>query len=263
MRSFLGWWWGGCRGVLSFQTHMSQQRLFFLRLIHPLNETRHDSARPLTKDNCGFGQTFKDGVGGFGGWWWWRRGRGGGRKAAEVKSSFSPSVLRFTYNTTGTKGRSYTTVTPPHIPSPPPCLHNPPYYRRRRKKKKGRRRRRWRTVVVFFLPDSCKMKGRNREEELSPQISCKVFSVPWRQHTSTHAHTRAAILVRTPRWLTFIWAAFNQNLLSNVNHNWFKVQHKYNLNHANFKPKPQKWGSATLGPRSVWFPLEHSSENNV
>lgn len=190
-------------------------------------------------------------------------GAGRGQKGSRGQVLFQSKCAPIHLQHNGDKGSQLYNSNPPHIPSPPPCLHNPPYYRRRRKKKKGRRRRRWRTVVVFFLPDSCKMKGRNREEELSPQISCKVFSVPWRQHTSTHAHTRAAILVRTPRWLTFIWAAFNQNLLSNVNHNWFKVQHKYNLNHANFKPKPQKWGSATLGPRSVWFPLEHSSENNV
>ena len=56
---------------------------------HPLNGTRHGSACPLTKDNCDLDKHL--------GWGWWRDIK------AKVKSSFSSSVLRFTYNTTGTK----------------------------------------------------------------------------------------------------------------------------------------------------------------
>lgn len=194
MRSFLGWWWGGCRGVLSFQTHMSQQRLFFLRLIHPLNETRHDSARPLTKDNCGFGQTFKDGVGGFGGWWWWRRGRGGGRKAAEVKSSFSPSVLRFTYNTTGTKGRSYTTVTPPTSPHPHPVsitrLITGGGGRRRREGGGGGGGRWW---FFFYLIHVKWKEGTERKNSLHKSAAKSLVFLEG--NTRARTHTRAQLFL--------------------------------------------------------------------
>lgn len=57
---------------------------------HPLNGTCHGSACPLTKDNCDLDKHW-----------------GGGNIKAKVKSSFSSSALRFTYNTTGTKSCSY------------------------------------------------------------------------------------------------------------------------------------------------------------
>lgn len=52
----------------------------------------HGSACPRTKDNCDLEQT----------WGWGESG-----VKAKVKSSFSSSALRFTYNTTGTKSCSY------------------------------------------------------------------------------------------------------------------------------------------------------------
>lgn len=69
-------------------TYMGHRRPLHSRLtanIHPLNGTCHGSACPLTKDNCDLDKHWGENI------------------KANVKSSFSSSVLRFTYNTTGTK----------------------------------------------------------------------------------------------------------------------------------------------------------------
>lgn len=76
----------------SLQTPMSHWRPLqsaWLRNIHPLNGTCHGGACPRTKDNCDLDKHWGENI------------------KAKVKSSFSSSVLRFTYNTTGTKTCSY------------------------------------------------------------------------------------------------------------------------------------------------------------